>query len=163
MTMPAKQNLTICLWFEHQAEEAAAFYTSVFENAKITRVARYGEGGPGQKGAVMTAAFEIDDRPFLALNGRPPAFTFNDSISIQIFCDTQAEIDDLWSKLTADGQESMCGWLKDKFGVSWQIISSALGAMLRDKDPKKAKKVMQAMLQMDKIDIKRLKEAHDQQ
>ena len=157
--MPAKHNLTTCLWFEHQAEEAAGFYTSVFENSKITSVARFGEGGPGEKGKVMTVAFEIDDRPFLALNGRPPTFRFNESISIQVFCDAQAEIDDLWTKLTAGGDESMCGWLKDRFGVSWQIIPKGLLGLLQHPDPAKAKRAMQAMMQMKKLDIARLEQA----
>jgi predicted 3-demethylubiquinone-9 3-methyltransferase (glyoxalase superfamily) len=136
------------------------FYTSVFKNSKVVNVRRYGEAGPGPKGTVMTGTFQINGQDFYALNGGPK-YKFTPAISFFVNCETQPEVDELWDKLSAGGRKDKCGWLTDKFGLSWQIIPSALGKMLGDKDPKKANRVMQAMLQMDKIDIKKLKEAYD--
>ena len=154
------QKITPFLWFDGQAEEAMNFYTSVFRNSKIGRVIRYGAAGPGPKGTVMSATFHLDGQEFMALNGGPQ-FKFTEAISLFVNCETQAEVDDVWEKLSAGGRKDRCGWLKDKFGLSWQIIPRALGEMLGDKDPEKSKKVMQAMLQMDKIDTKTLKQAYD--
>ena len=149
-----------CLWFDSQGEEAAKFYTSIFKNSKIGRVSRYGEAGPGEKGSVMTGTFQLDGQEFMALNAGPQ-FKFTEAVSFFVRCEDQEEVDYFWDKLTEGGQESQCGWLKDKFGLSWQIIPNALGEMLSDEDRAKAQRVMQAMLQMGKIDIKRLKEAYD--
>jgi len=158
--------ITPFLWFDHQAEEAANFYTSIFKNSKVGKILRYGEetakvsqsGRP--VGSVLTIEFEIEGQKFTALNGGP-AFTFNESISFVVNCDTQEEVDYFWEKLTADGgQESQCGWLKDKFGVSWQIVPSVLIEMLHDKDSEKSERAMKAMLQMQRIDIKTLREAY---
>jgi predicted 3-demethylubiquinone-9 3-methyltransferase (glyoxalase superfamily) len=153
------QKITPFLWFDDKAEEAAKFYVSVFRNSKITSVSRYGDAGPGAKGSVMSATFNLDGQEFIALNGGPH-FTFSPAISFFVNCRTQKEVDDLWQKLSKGGEKQRCGWLKDKFGVSWQIVPSVLGKLLRDKDPRKSKSVMKAMLQMDKIDIGRLKQAH---
>jgi predicted 3-demethylubiquinone-9 3-methyltransferase (glyoxalase superfamily) len=159
------QKVTPFLWFDNQAEEAAKFYTSVFENSKVGKILRYDEaaakaaGGP--VGAVLTIEFEIGGQKFTALNGGPE-FKFNEAISFVVNCDTQEEVDYFWEKLSADGgQESQCGWLKDKFGVSWQIVPTVLIEMLQDKDSEKSERVMKAMLQMQKIDIKTLKEAYE--
>ncbi len=157
--MPGKQKITTFLWFDSQAEEAAKYYTSIFKNSKISNVARYGEAGPGPKGSAMTVSFQLDGQEFIGLNGGPQ-FKFTEAISLLVSCETQKEVDEYWSKLTAGGQESQCGWLKDKFGLSWQIVPSALTRMLQDKDPEKSKRVMQAMLQMKKIDIARLEQAY---
>lgn len=147
------------LWFDHQAEEAVQFYVSVFKNAKIGTVTRYPEGAPGKAGSVMTAAFRIGEIEFMALNGGP-LFRFNESISFVLPCDSQAEIDELWAKLTADGgAESQCGWLKDKFGVSWQVVPANMGELMRGHDAASAKRAMAAMLQMKKIDIAALRRA----
>jgi predicted 3-demethylubiquinone-9 3-methyltransferase (glyoxalase superfamily) len=154
------QKLTPFLWFDGKAEEAANFYVSLFKNSKIVSVARYGEAGPGPKGTAMTATFELAGQRFIALNGGPQ-FKFSEAISFLINCETQQEVDELWEKLSAGGEKSRCGWLKDKYGLSWQVIPTALGEMLQDKDPQKSQRVMQAMLQMDKIDIARLKQAYD--
>jgi predicted 3-demethylubiquinone-9 3-methyltransferase (glyoxalase superfamily) len=154
------QKITPFLWFDGQAEEAMNFYTSVFKNSKIGRVTRYGAAGPGPKGTVMSATFQLDGQDFMALNGGPQ-FKFTEAISLFVNCETQEEVDELWEKLSAGGRKDRCGWLKDKFGLSWQIIPRALGEMLGDKDPEKSKRVMQAMLQMDKIDTKTLKQAYD--
>jgi predicted 3-demethylubiquinone-9 3-methyltransferase (glyoxalase superfamily) len=156
--MPGRQKITTFLWFDDNAEEAANYYTSIFRNSKILNVARYGDAGPGPKGTVMTVVFELEGQEFIALNGGPQ-FKFTEAISLLVSCDSQKEVDELWSKLTAGGEESMCGWLKDKFGLSWQIIPTALPRLLQDPDPKKAKRVMEAMLQMKKIDIARLEAA----
>lgn len=153
------QKITPFLWFDDQAEEAMNFYTSIFKNSKIGSVHRYGEAGPGPKGTVMSATFELEGQKFMALNGGP-LFKFTPAISFFVNCETQPEVDDLWEKLSAGGEKSRCGWLKDKFGVSWQIIPSVLGELLADKDPEKSKRVMEAMLRMDKIDIEELKCAH---
>jgi predicted 3-demethylubiquinone-9 3-methyltransferase (glyoxalase superfamily) len=158
------QKITPFLWFDHQAEEAAKFYTSVFENSKVGKILRYDEaaataaGGP--VGSVLTIEFEIGGQKFTALNGGPE-FKFNEAISFVVNCDTQEEVDYFWEKLSADGgQESQCGWLKDKFGVSWQIVPTVLIEMLQDKDSEKSERVMKAMLQMQKIDIKKLNAAY---
>lgn len=149
------------LWFDTQAEEAANFYTSIFKNSKIVKVSRYGEGAPSPKGSVMTVAFTLDGQEFTALNGGP-LFKFTEAISFVVNCKTQEEVDTYWAKLLEGGEESRCGWLKDKYGLSWQIVPTALGEMLGDRDPKKARRVMEAMLQMKKIDIAGLKKAYDQ-
>jgi predicted 3-demethylubiquinone-9 3-methyltransferase (glyoxalase superfamily) len=156
------QKITPFLWFDGKAEEAMNFYVSVFKNSKVVRVSRYGEGGPGPKGTVMSATFQLDGQDFFALNGGPQ-FTFTPAISFFVNCETQQEVDELWEKLSESGKKERCGWLKDKYGLSWQIIPSALGKMLQDKDAEKSKRVMKAMLQMDKIDIKALKQAYEQQ
>ena len=153
--------ITPFLWFDNNAEEAIQFYTSIFNNSKIGNVTRYGDAGPGPKGSVMTATFEIEGQQFMVLNGGPH-FKFTEAISLFVSVDTQQEVDELWEKLSAGGQKSQCGWLKDKFGLSWQIIPKALGELLGDKDPCKSQNVMKAMLHMDKIDIARLKEASAQ-
>jgi predicted 3-demethylubiquinone-9 3-methyltransferase (glyoxalase superfamily) len=154
------QKITPFLWFDGKAEEAMNFYVSVFKNSKIGRVTRYGEAGPGPKGTVMSATFQLDGQDFFALNGGPQ-FTFSPAISFFVNCETQQEVDELWEKLSEGGEKQRCGWLKDKYGLSWQIIPSALGKMLGDKDAEKARRVMTAMLQMDKIDIIRLQQAYD--
>jgi predicted 3-demethylubiquinone-9 3-methyltransferase (glyoxalase superfamily) len=152
------QKITPFLWFDNQAEEAMNFYVSIFKNSKAGNITRYGEGGPGPKGTVMTVSFELDGRPFIALNGGP-LFHFTEAISMFVNCDTQREVDELWEKLSAGGEKGRCGWLKDKYGLSWQIIPSALMEALSNKDPEKAKRSMQAMLKMDKIDLQRIKNA----
>jgi predicted 3-demethylubiquinone-9 3-methyltransferase (glyoxalase superfamily)/DNA-binding transcriptional ArsR family regulator len=153
--------ITPFLWFNDQAEEAMNLYVTLFKNSKVLEVSRYGEGGPGVPGSVMTASFELDGQRVLALNGGP-YYTLNESFSFYVDCENQQEVDTLWEKLTAGGgQESMCGWLKDKYGLSWQIIPRALTEMLGDKDPVKAQRVMQAMLQMHKIDTRLLQQAYD--
>ncbi|OGU08238.1 MAG: hypothetical protein A2W29_02605 [Gemmatimonadetes bacterium RBG_16_66_8] len=158
--MSSKQKITTFLWFDDNAEEAMDFYVSIFRNSRILSVARYGDAGPGPKGTVMSGTFQLEGQRFMALNGGP-LFRFTEAISLLVDCDTQEEVDDLWAKLTADGgAPSRCGWLKDKFGLSWQIIPSALFELLSDKDPAKSKRVMEAMLQMTKIDIDALKRAH---
>jgi predicted 3-demethylubiquinone-9 3-methyltransferase (glyoxalase superfamily) len=156
------QKITPFLWFNGNAEDAMHFYTSIFKNSKVGRITRWGEGGPGPKGAVMSVTFQLDGQEFMALNGGPQ-FSFSPAISFFVNCETQEEIDELWEKLSAGGQKQRCGWLQDKFGVSWQIIPSILGKLLHDSDPAKSKKVMQAMLQMDRLDISRLKRAYEQQ
>ena len=155
------QKITPFLWFDGKAEEAMNFYVSIFKNSKVGRVTRYGDAGPGPKGSVMSATFQIEGQEFFALNGGPQ-FQFTPAISFFVNCETQQEVDELWQKLSAGGEKNRCGWLRDKYGLSWQIIPTALGEMLRDKDPAKANRVMKAMLQMDKIDIKGLKQAYDQ-
>jgi predicted 3-demethylubiquinone-9 3-methyltransferase (glyoxalase superfamily) len=159
------QKITPFLWFDRQAEEAVRFYTSIFKNSRIGRILRYddeaakvSEGGP--VGSVLTIEFELEGQKFVALNGGPQ-FKFNESVSFVVNCETQNEVDYFWEKLIADGgEESQCGWLKDKFGLSWQVTSTLLDHMLHDKDSKKSERVMKAMLQMKKIDIKTLKEAY---
>jgi predicted 3-demethylubiquinone-9 3-methyltransferase (glyoxalase superfamily) len=156
------QKINPFLWFDGKAEEAANFYVSVFKESKLVNVARYGDAGPGPKGTAMSATFDLAGQRFIALNGGPQ-FKFSEAISFLINCETQQEVDELWEKLSAGGEKSRCGWLKDKYGLSWQIIPKVLGEMLQDKDPKKSQCVMQAMLQMTKIDIARLKQAYDQE
>jgi predicted 3-demethylubiquinone-9 3-methyltransferase (glyoxalase superfamily) len=152
------QKITPCLWFDTEGEEAANFYTSVFPNSKIVDVSRYGEAGPRPAGTAMVVSFELDGQKFTALNGGPD-FTFNEAISFQVSCETQEEVDAFWSKLSEGGEEGPCGWLKDKFGVSWQIVPTALPRLLGDPDREKSQRVMQAMLQMKKIEIAELERA----
>jgi len=159
------QKITPSLWFDHQAEEAAKFYTSIFKNSKAGRILRYSERAAEKTGrpigSVLTIEFEIESQKFVALNGGP-LFKFNESISFVVNCETQEEVDYFWEKLTADGgEESACGWLKDKFGVSWQIVPTVLIDMLHDKDSEKSERVTNAMLQMQKIDISKLKTAYE--
>jgi predicted 3-demethylubiquinone-9 3-methyltransferase (glyoxalase superfamily) len=151
--------ITPFLWFDSKAEEAANFYISIFKNSKILNVARYGEAGPGPKGSTMTVTFQLEGQQFIALNGGPH-YTFSPAISFFVNCETQAEVDELWNKLSTGGKEVQCGWLQDKFGVSWQIIPKALMELMGDKDPVKAQRVFKAMLQMTKIDIEGLKRAY---
>ena len=153
------QKITPFLWFDANAEEAVAFYTSVFKDSKVLATARYGEAGPGPKGSVMTMKFVLNGQEFIALNAGPH-FQFNEAVSFVVDCETQQEVDYYWSKLTAGGKEVQCGWLKDKFGLSWQITPTILPQLLQDKDPQKANRVMQAMMKMVKIDIEGLKRAH---
>lgn len=155
----AGQRITPFLWFDKQAEEAAQFYVSIFKNSKILHVSRYGDAGPGPKGSVMVINFQLAGQEFTALNGGP-LFRFSEAFSFVVNCENQQEVDEHWSKLTSGGgQESQCGWLKDKFGFSWQIVPTALGRLMSDKDPAKGNRVMQALLQMKKIDIATLEEA----
>jgi predicted 3-demethylubiquinone-9 3-methyltransferase (glyoxalase superfamily) len=154
------KKITPFLWFDDKAEEAMNFYVSIFKNSKVGSVTRYGEAGPGPKGSVMTASFTLDGQDFIALNGGPH-FKFTEAISFSVDCKTQEEVDQFWEKLSAGGQKSRCGWLKDKYGLSWQIVPTVLSELLSDKDAKKSKKVMEAMLKMDKLDIKTLKQAYE--
>ena len=156
------QKIIPFLWFDGQAEEAMKFYTSVFKNSKAGKVSRFGKGAPGPEGKVMTASFTLEGVEFTALNGGSQ-FKFTEAVSFYVKCETQREVDDLWEKLSAGGEIQQCGWLKDKFGVSWQVIPNILIKLLGDKDPKKSQRVMQAMLQMKKIDIQKLKQAYEQQ
>jgi predicted 3-demethylubiquinone-9 3-methyltransferase (glyoxalase superfamily) len=153
------QKITPFLWFDSNAEEAANFYTSIFKNSKILNVARYGDAGPGPKGSVMMVTFELEGQLFMALNGGPH-HTFTPAISLFVNCETQAEVDELWAKLTAGGSEIQCGWLTDKFGLSWQIIPKALMELMSDKDPVKSQRVFKAMMGMIKIDVEALKRAY---
>jgi predicted 3-demethylubiquinone-9 3-methyltransferase (glyoxalase superfamily) len=156
------QKITPFLWFDNQAEEAVNYYVSIFKNSKITNVARYGDDAANvsgrPKGSVMTVAFQLDGQPFVALNGGP-VFTFSPAVSFVVDCQTQQEVDHLWEKLSAGGEAQQCGWLKDKYGVTWQIVPSVLGKLMSDPDPAKAQRVMQAMLQMHKLDIAALQQA----
>ena len=156
------QKITPFLWFDNQAEEAMNFYVSVFNNSKVLSVNRYGEGAPAPKGTVMTANFQLEGQAFTALNGGP-MFKFTPAISFVVHCETQAEVDEYWAKLSAGGKENQCAWLDDKFGVSWQIVPNALIELLSGPDPVKAGRVMQAMMQMTKIDISALQRAYEQQ
>ena len=152
------QKITPCLWFDTEGEDAARFYTSIFPNSKITEVARYGSAGPRPEGTVMTVSFELDGQEFLALNGGPQ-FTFSEALSFQVFCRAQDEVDAYWSKLSEGGEEGPCGWLKDRFGLSWQIVPTVLPELLADPDAAKSQRVMQAMLGMKKIEIEGLEQA----
>ncbi len=152
------QKIAPFLWFDGKAEEAANFYVSIFKNSKIEEIRRWGGGGPAPKGSVMSATFELEGRTFIAFNGGPH-FQFSPAISLFVNCETQEEVDELSEKLCAGGERQPCGWLKDKFGMSWQIIPKALGELLQHKDPERAKKVMQAMMQMKRIDIAALRRA----
>jgi predicted 3-demethylubiquinone-9 3-methyltransferase (glyoxalase superfamily) len=154
------QKITPFLWFDGRAEEAANFYTSIFKNSKIQSVSRYGDAGPGPKGSVMLTKFLIDGQEFTALNGGPQ-FTFSPAISFLVHCETQGEVDELWERLSEGGIKRNCGWLQDKFGVSWQIVPTILSKLLGDKDPEKSRRVMKAMLQMNKIEIEPLKRAYE--
>ncbi len=155
------KKITPFLWFDNQAEEAMNFYTSVFKNSKVGTVVRYGEAGPGPKGSVMTASFELEGQEFVALNGSP-LFKFTPAISFVVDCKSQEEVDELWEKLTEGGEEQPCGWLKDRYGLSWQIVPTVLVEMLNDPDPEKSKRVTEAMLKMKKIDIQTLRQAYEQ-
>jgi predicted 3-demethylubiquinone-9 3-methyltransferase (glyoxalase superfamily) len=158
------QKINPCLWFDDKAEEAAKFYVSIFKNSKLGNITRYGEAGAEVSGrptgSVMTVTFEIEGQEFVALNGGPH-FKFSEAISFMVKCETQKEIDEMWEKLSQGGKEGQCGWLKDKYGLSWQIVSPVWDEMLRDKDVKKSERVMKAILQMSKPDIKTLKQAYD--
>jgi predicted 3-demethylubiquinone-9 3-methyltransferase (glyoxalase superfamily) len=156
------QKITPFLWFDGKAEEAARFYTSVFKNSKIRDITPYGEAGPGPKGSVMSVTFELDGEEFIALNGGPQ-FNFSPAISFFVHCETQEEVDHLWEKLSEGGGTHQCGWLHDRYGVSWQIVPTVLGKLLHDPNPEKSKRVMKAMLQMNKLDIQKLKTASEQQ
>jgi len=156
-----KQKITPFLWFDGKAEEAANFYVSVFRNSKVVSVTRYGQAGPGPKGSVMSAVFQLERQQFYALNGGPQ-FKFSPAISLFVDCETQQEVDELWERLSAGGKTNRCGWLDDKFGLTWQIIPKILVKLLRDKDAGKANAVMQAMLKMGKLDIAGLQRAYDQ-
>jgi predicted 3-demethylubiquinone-9 3-methyltransferase (glyoxalase superfamily) len=155
------QKITPFLWFDGKAEEAVNFYVSIFKNSKVGTITRYGDAGPGPKGPVMIATFQLEGQDFIALNGGPQ-YTFTPAISLFVDCKTQQEVDDLWNKLSEGGKTDRCGWLRDKYGLSWQIVPSALRELIGDKDPEKSKRVMKAMLQMTKIDIQGLKQAYDQ-
>ena len=155
------QKITPFLWFDTQAEEAANFYVSIFKNARIGAISRYGEAGPGPAGAVMVVPFTIEGQEFLALNGGP-LFVFSPAISFVVNCETQDEVDELWERLSAGGDKLQCGWLKDRYGLSWQIVPTILGTLMSDPDPVKTNRVMQAMLQMTKLDIAALRRAYEQ-
>ena len=163
--MPSLQKITPCLWFDRQAEEAAKFYTSIFKNSRIGNISRYGEAGQEihgmPAGTVLTVEFELEGQSFTALNGGP-IFKFNEAISFQIHCETQKELDYYWEKLSEGGDQKaqQCGWLKDRYGASWQIVPVVLPKLLMDTDPKKSERTMQALLQMKKLDIEKLKQAH---
>lgn len=159
--MQKPQKITTFLWFDTQAEEAAKFYTTLFDDSRITEVTRYGEAGPGEPGTVLTVAFELAGQGYVALNGGP-VFSFTEAVSLQVDCVSQEEVDHLWSRLTADGgEESQCGWLKDKYGLSWQIVPRRLMELLHDPDPAKAQAVTRAMLTMRKIDVPALEAAYE--
>jgi predicted 3-demethylubiquinone-9 3-methyltransferase (glyoxalase superfamily) len=154
------QKLTTCLWFDTDGEAAAEFYTSVFPNSKIGQISRYGAAGPRPEGTVMTVTFELDGQPFVALNGGPN-YTFSEAISFQVSCEDQDEVDRYWNTLSEGGEEGPCGWLKDRFGLSWQIVPNALPRLLGDPDPERAQRAMAAMLEMKKIQIDELERAAD--
>ncbi|HKV27439.1 MAG TPA: VOC family protein [Candidatus Acidoferrales bacterium] len=154
------QKIAPFLWFDGKAEEAAKFYVSIFKNSKMGKIRRYGDAGPGPKGSAMSAEFQLEGQDFIALNGGPQ-FAFTPAISFFVNCETQQEVDELWDKLSAGGKPNRCGWLQDKFGLSWQIIPTALGKLMGDSDPEKSGRVMQAMLQMNKIDINGLQQAYE--
>ncbi|MDR4495523.1 MAG: VOC family protein [Nitrospirales bacterium] len=160
------QKITPCLWFDDKAEEAAKFYVSIFKNSKVGNITRYGEEGANvsgrPKGTVMTVTFELDGQEFMALNGGPH-FTFSEAVSFIVNCKSQEEIDELWEKLSESGEKGQCGWLKDKYGLSWQIVPTEVGEMMQDNDPEKTNRVMKSILQMNKIDIKRLQQAYARQ
>lgn len=160
--MAGKQKITTYLWFDGKAEEAANHYTSIFRNSKILSVTRYGDAGPGVKGTAMVVNFQLEGQEFIALNGGPQ-FKFTEAISLLVNCENQEEVDDLWGKLSAGGEPGQCGWLKDKFGLSWQIIPTVLFKLMQDRDPAKSKRVMEAMLKMKKIDIAGLERAYNRQ
>jgi predicted 3-demethylubiquinone-9 3-methyltransferase (glyoxalase superfamily) len=152
------REITPCLWFDTEGEEAAKLYTSIFPNSRITDIARYGSAGPRPEGTVMTVSFELDGQKFLALNGGPQ-FTFSEAISFQVLCESQDEVDTYWSKLAEGGEEGPCGWLKDRFGLSWQIVPTRLPELLQDPDRERSQRVMAAMLEMRKIDVGALERA----
>ena len=152
------QKITPFLWFDHQAEEAAGFYASIFPNSKIVKVVRYGKAGPGPPGSAMTVAFQLEGQSFVALNGGPH-FKFSEAISFMVDCENQKEVDQYWEKLSQGGEKGQCGWLKDKFGLSWQVVPTALGDLVSDPDKEKANRVMSAMMKMNKIELRELEEA----
>ena len=158
--MTPRQKITTFLWFDSNAEEAMNHYVSIFKNSKIVNVTRYGDAGPGPAGTVMVGTFQLEGQEFIALNGGPH-FKFTEAISLVVDCESQEEVDEFWAKLSAGGAPGQCGWLKDKFGLSWQIVPRVLIELMQDPDPEKSRRVMQAMMQMTKIDIARLKQAHD--
>jgi len=155
------QKITPFLWFDDKAEEAMNFYVSIFKNSKRGRISRYGEAGPGPKGTVMVATFQLEGQDFMALNGGPH-FKFTEAISLVVNCESQDEVDAFWEKLSEGGSKGQCGWLKDKYGLSWQVVPTALGKLMSDPDPEKSKRVMTAMLKMTKMDIQGLQQAYDQ-
>ena len=155
-----QQKITPNLWFDTEAEEAAQFYTSVFENSRVVSVSRYPEGAPGPTGTVMTVEFELDGQRFVGINGGPQ-FTFDEAVSFEIICETQDEVDYYWDRLSEGGEESQCGWLKDRYGLSWQVVPTGLVEVLGDADPERAQRAMQAMLGMRKLDIAGLRAAAD--
>lgn len=155
------QRITPFLWFDDKAEEAMNFYTSIFEDSQIVSVTQYGEAGPAARGTVMSATFRLNGQEFIALNGGP-RFTFTEAISLFVTCETQQEVDELWEKLSEGGETQQCGWLRDKYGLSWQIVPTVLGEMLQDADAEKSRRVMEAMLQMDKLDVQTLRQAYEQ-
>lgn len=159
--MAIKSKISPFLWFDNNAEEAAKFYTSIFKNSKIVNTSYYGDNMPLPKGTVLTVAFELEGQPFTALNGGP-VFKFTEAISFMISCETQAEVDEFWNKLTEGGQPSQCGWLKDKFGLSWQVVPTILGKLMSDPNPKKAGAVAQAFMKMTKFDIAALEKAYNE-
>jgi len=154
------KKITPFLWYDADAEEAARFYTSLFPHSKIDQITHYGEGGPGPKGSVMTVKFQLNGQDFIALNGGPH-FRFNEAISLTVPCESQEEIDEYWEKLSEGGAESQCGWLKDRYGLSWQIVPAKMGEWMDEKDPERAKRVFQALMQMKKIDMNELKAIHE--
>jgi predicted 3-demethylubiquinone-9 3-methyltransferase (glyoxalase superfamily) len=155
------QKITPFLWFDGKAEDAMNFYVSIFQNSQRGRISRYGDAGPGPKGTVMVATFQLEGQEFIALNGGPH-FKFTEAISLVVNCETQAEVDAFWEKLSEGGSKGQCGWLKDQYGLSWQIVPTVLGELMSDPDPEKSKRVMTAMLKMKKLDIKTLKQAYEQ-
>ncbi len=159
--MPTLRKITPCLWFDAEGEEAATFYTSIFENSRILGVTHYGSAGPRPEGMVLTVNFELDGQEFVALNGGPE-FTFNEAVSFQVSCESQEEVDEFWTKLSDGGEEGPCGWLKDKYGVSWQIVPTVLDELISDPDPEKSQRALKAMFGMKKIDIAELQQAADQ-
>ena len=158
------QKITPCLWFDDKAEEAAKFYVSIFKNSKLGKIARYGEAGAEvsgrPKGSVMTVTLQLDGQEFMGLNGGPQ-FKFTEALSLVVNCKTQEEVDEMWEKLSAGGEKGVCGWLKDKYGLSWQLVPTVVEKMFQDKDAKKTERVMKALLQMKKLDIKKLKQAYE--
>ncbi|MDQ3680496.1 MAG: VOC family protein [Actinomycetota bacterium] len=158
--MATLTKITPCLWFDDQGEEAATFYTGIFANSRILQVTRYGSAGPRPEGMVMTVNFELDGHEFIALNGGPQ-FTFDEAISFQVNCESQDEVDKLWEKLSDGGEEGPCGWLKDRYGLSWQVVPTVLDELIRDPDPERSQRAMKAMLDMSKIDIAELQRAAD--
>jgi predicted 3-demethylubiquinone-9 3-methyltransferase (glyoxalase superfamily) len=156
------QKIVPFLWFDDKAEEAVNFYVSVFKNSKVVSVTRYGEAGPGPKGTVMSATFQLEGQDFYALNGGP-LFKFTPAVSLFVNCETQREIDELWEKLSEGGSKQQCGWVTDRYGLSWQVVPTVLGGLLRDKDPAKSQRVLKAMMQMNKLDIKGLQDAYERE
>jgi predicted 3-demethylubiquinone-9 3-methyltransferase (glyoxalase superfamily) len=160
--MPKQQKITTCLWFHDRAEEAIDFYASILPDSKVLELTRWGPGGPFPEGTLLSARLQLCGQEFLVLSGAPPQASFTEATSLCVSCETQAEVDELWEELGAGGQPGQCGWLKDRYGLSWQVVPSVLGEMLRDEDPARLGRVMQAMLQMTKLDIARLRRAYEQ-